>query len=86
MRTQRDLVNAATSLMPQTREHVRRVMGVPILVALGNKADAVDDEELPRTVEMEVRELLAAQPETRRPVSALKAPEGDARRLPLSSN
>src|ERR1700736_4423982 len=80
------LVVAATDgPMPQTREHVllARQVGVPsILVAL-KKADAVDDEELLELVELEVRELLAAQefdedaPVIR--VSALKALEGDAK-------
>src|ERR1700736_3880362 len=78
------LVVAATDgPMPQTREHVllARQVGVPsILVAL-NKADMVDDEELLELVELEVRELLAAQEfDEDAPVikvSALKALEGD---------
>src|ERR1700745_4476838 len=77
------LVVAATDgPMPQTREHVLlpRQVGVPYIVVALNKADAVDDEELLELVEMEVRELLAAQefdggvPVIR--VSALKALEG----------
>ena len=78
------LVVAATDgPMPQTREHVllARQVGVPYILVALNKADAVDDEELIELVEMEVRELLAAQefdeeaPVIR--VSALKALEGD---------
>jgi elongation factor Tu len=80
------LVVAATDgPMPQTREHVllARQVGVPYILVALNKADAVDDEELLELVEMEVRELLAAQefdedaPVIR--VSALKALEGDAK-------
>lgn len=78
------LVVAATDgPMPQTREHVllARQVGVPYILVALNKADAVEDEELIELVEMEVRELLAAQefdedaPVIR--VSALKALEGD---------
>jgi elongation factor Tu len=78
------LVVAATDgPMPQTREHVllARQVGVPYILVALNKADMVDDEELIELVEMEVRELLAAQefdedaPVIR--VSALKALEGD---------
>jgi elongation factor Tu len=79
------LVVAATDgPMPQTREHVllARQVGVPAIVVALNKADMVDDEELLELVELEVRELLAAQefdgdnaPVVR--VSALKALEGD---------
>lgn len=77
------LVVAATDgPMPQTREHVllARQVGVPYILVALNKADMVDDEELLELVEMEVRELLAAQefdedaPVVR--VSALKALEG----------
>lgn len=80
------LVVAATDgPMPQTRDHVllARQVGVPYILVALNKADAVDDEELLELVEMEVRELLAAQefdedaPVVR--VSALKALEGDAK-------
>jgi elongation factor Tu len=80
------LVVAATDgPMPQTREHVllARQVGVPYILVALNKADAVDDEELLELVELEVRELLAAQefdeeaPVIR--VSALKALEGDAK-------
>ena len=78
------LVVAATDgPMPQTREHVllARQVGVPYILVALNKADMVDDEELLELVELEVRELLAAQefdeeaPVVR--VSALKALEGD---------
>ena len=78
------LVVAATDgPMPQTKEHVllARQVGVPAIVVALNKCDMVDDEELIELVEMEVRELLAAQdfdedaPVVR--VSALKALEGD---------
>jgi elongation factor Tu len=79
------LVVAATDgPMAQTREHVllARQVGVPSLLVALNKADAVDDEEILELVEIEVRELLAAQgfdgdnaPVVR--VSALKALEGD---------
>jgi elongation factor Tu len=69
--------------MPQTREHVllARQVGVPYILVALNKADMVDDEEIIELVEMEVRELLAAQefdedaPVVK--VSALKALEGD---------
>lgn len=84
------LVVAATDgPMPQTREHVllARQVGVPYILVALNKSDAVDDEELIELVEMEVRELLAAQdfdeeaPVVR--VSALKAsraiPSGSSR-------
>lgn len=78
------LVVAATDgPMPQTREHVllARQVGVPYILVALNKSDMVDDEELLELVEMEVRELLAAQdfdedaPVVK--VSALKALEGD---------
>jgi elongation factor Tu len=78
------LVVAATDgPMPQTREHVllARQVGVPYILVALNKADMVDDEELIELVEMEVRELLAAQDfDEDAPVikvSALKALEGD---------
>lgn len=79
------LVVAATDgPMPQTREHVllARQVGVPYILVALNKSDMVEDEELLELVELEVRELLAAQdfdedaPVVR--VSALKALEGDA--------
>ena len=80
------LVVAATDgPMPQTREHVllARQVGVPYILVALNKADAVDDEELLELVELEVRELLAAQEfDEDAPVikvSALKALEGDAK-------
>ncbi|HEY9312301.1 elongation factor Tu [Williamsia sp.] len=79
------LVVAATDgPMPQTREHVllARQVGVPYILVALNKADMVDDDEIIELVEMEVRELLAAQEfDEDAPVikvSALKALEGDA--------
>src|SRR6187397_2597613 len=78
------LVVAATDgPMPQTREHVllARQVGVPNIVVALNKADMVDDEEILELVELEVRELLAAQEfDEDAPVirtSGLKALEGD---------
>src|SRR5271157_990486 len=77
------VVSAADGPMPQTREHVllARQVGVPFILVALNKADMVDDEELIELVEMEVRELLAAQEfDEDAPVikvSALKALEGD---------
>src|SRR3989440_1471742 len=55
------LVVAATDgPMPQTKEHVllARQVGVPCIVVVLNKVDAVEDAELVDLVEMEVRELL----------------------------
>src|SRR5918911_3976065 len=79
------VVAASEGPMPQTREHIllARQVGVPAMVVFMNKADAVDDEELPELVELEVRELLSAYefPGDEIPVirgSALKALEGDA--------
>src|SRR2546425_9256297 len=79
------LVVAATDgPMPQTREHVllARQVGVPSIVVVFNKVDAVDDEELLDLVELEVRELLTEyeftgddEPVVR--VSALKSLDGD---------
>jgi len=78
------LVVAATDgPMPQTKEHVllARQVGVPYILVALNKSDMVEDEELLELVEMEVRELLAAQDfDEEAPViqvSALKALEGD---------
>ena len=79
------LVVAATAgPMPQTREHIllARQVGVPYLVVILNKVDAVDDPELLELVELEVRELLNTYkfPGDDLPVikgSALKALEGD---------
>ena len=56
------LVIAATDgPMAQTREHIllARQVGVPAIVVFLNKCDQVDDEELLKLVEMEVRELLS---------------------------
>lgn len=54
------VVSAADGPMPQTREHIllARQVGVPALVVFLNKVDQVDDKELLKLVEMEVRELL----------------------------
>ncbi len=78
------LVVAATDgPMPQTKEHVllARQVGVPYILVALNKADMVDDEEILELVELEVRELLAAQDfDEDAPVirtSGLKALEGD---------
>jgi elongation factor Tu len=78
------LVVAATDgPMPQTREHVllARQVGVPYILVALNKADMVDDEEILELVELEVRELLAAQDfDEDAPVirtSGLRALEGD---------
>src|SRR6202035_5421111 len=77
------VVTAYDGPMRQTREHVQlaRQVGVPYILVALNKADLVDDEELVELVELEERELLAAQefdedaPVVK--VSALKALEGD---------
>src|ERR1700742_2013571 len=55
------VVSAADGPMPQTREHIllARQVGVPYIVVLLNKCDAVEDPELTDLVEMEVRELLS---------------------------
>ena len=78
------LVVAATDgPMPQTKEHVllARQVGVPYILVALNKSDMVDDEEILELVELEVRELLAAQEfDEDAPVvraSGLKALEGD---------
>ena len=81
------LVVAATDgPMPQTREHIllARQVGVPYIVVVMNKVDAVDDPELLDLVELEVRELLKSYkfPGDEIPVmrvSALGALNGDAK-------
>ncbi|MFI9029380.1 elongation factor Tu [Streptomyces sp. NPDC053560] len=79
------VVSALDGVMPQTAEHVllARQVGVRHLVVALNKADA-GDPELTDLVELEVRELLAANgydgehvPVVR--VSGLRALEGDPR-------
>ena len=52
--------SATDGPMPQTREHIllSRQVGVPYIVVFLNKCDVVDDEELLKLVEMELRELL----------------------------
>jgi len=79
------VVSAADGPMPQTREHIllARQVGVPRMVVVLNKVDAVDDAELLDLVELEVRELLKQYqfPGDEIPVvrmSALRALEGDA--------
>jgi elongation factor Tu len=78
------VVSAADGPMPQTREHIllARQVGVPRIVVVLNKVDAVDDVELLDLVELEVRELLKQYqfPGDEIPVvkmSALRALEGD---------
>jgi len=55
------VVSGVDGPMPQTKEHVllARQVGVPTMVVLMNKCDAVDDPDLLELVEMEVRELLS---------------------------
>eukprot|EP01013_Petalomonas_cantuscygni_P030509 TRINITY_DN56481_c0_g1_i1.p2 TRINITY_DN56481_c0_g1~~TRINITY_DN56481_c0_g1_i1.p2 ORF type:complete len:465 (-),score=155.49 TRINITY_DN56481_c0_g1_i1:185-1579(-) len=80
------VVGATDGVMPQTREHIllARQVGIPNLCVFINKADMVaDDPEMLELVEMEVRELLAANnfDDEKIPFikgSALKALEGDA--------
>ena len=86
------VVSAADGPMPQTREHIllSRQVGVPYIVVYVNKADMVDDEELLELVEMEIRELLDRYefPGDDTPIiigSALKASEGDASDIGISS-
>jgi elongation factor Tu len=78
------VVSAADGPMPQTREHIllARQVGVPAIVVALNKVDMVDDPELLELVELEIRELLSSYefPGDEipvKPVSALKALEGD---------
>jgi elongation factor Tu len=82
------VVSANDGPMPQTKEHIllARQVGVPQIVVFMNKCDMVDDEELLELVEMDIRELLAAQgfDGDNAPVirgSALKAVEGDTSEL-----
>ena len=79
------VISAPDGPMPQTREHVilARQVSVPAIVVALNKIDQMDDEELIKLVEDDVRELLKKYqypgddvPIIR--VSALKAMEGDA--------
>ena len=77
------VVSAADGPMPQTREHIllARQVGVPYVLVFMNKMDMADPE-LAELVEIEIRELLAAQGyDEKAPIvkgSALKALEGDA--------
>jgi elongation factor Tu len=76
------VVSAADGPMPQTREHIllARQVGVPYVLVFMNKMDMADPE-LAELVELEIRELLAAQGyDENAPIiqgSALKALEGD---------
>ena len=56
------VVAATDGAMPQTKEHIllARQVGVPKIVVFLNKCDQMDDPELLELVEMELRELLAA--------------------------
>ena len=76
------VVSAADGPMPQTREHIllAKQVGVPYILVFMNKMDMADPE-LAELVELEIRELLAAQGyDENAPIiqgSALKALEGD---------
>ncbi|MEK7188451.1 MAG: elongation factor Tu [Patescibacteria group bacterium] len=79
------VISAADGHMPQTREHVilARQVNVPALVVFLNKIDTVDDEEIIKLVESDIRDLLKKYdyPGDEIPIirgSALKALEGDA--------
>lgn len=54
------VVSAAEGPMPQTREHIllARQVGLPSIVVFLNKVDQVDDEEMIKLVEEEIRSLL----------------------------
>lgn len=54
------VVSAAEGPMPQTREHIllARQVGLPSIVVFLNKVDQVDDEEMIKLVEGEIRNLL----------------------------
>jgi elongation factor Tu len=54
------VVDAAEGPMPQTREHIilARQVNVPRMVVFLNKVDLVQDEELLKLVELEMRDLL----------------------------
>ena len=56
------VVAATDGPMAQTKEHLllARQVGVPAIVVFMNKADLVDDEELLKLVEMEIRETLSS--------------------------
>src|SRR5258706_8214519 len=78
------VISAADGAMPQTREHVilARQVNVPSLVVALNKVDMVDDEDLLKLVEDDIRALLTKYqyPGDKTPivrVSATKALAGD---------
>ena len=54
------VVSGADGPMPQTKEHIllAKQVGVPNIVVFLNKEDQVDDAELIRIVELEIRETL----------------------------
>ncbi len=54
------VVSAAEGPMPQTREHIllARQVGLPSIIVFLNKVDQVDDEEMIKLVEEEIRSLL----------------------------
>lgn len=79
------VISAPDGPMPQTREHVilAKQVNVPAIVVALNKIDQMDDEELIKLVEDDIRALLTKYqyPGDEVPivrVSALKALEGDA--------
>jgi len=79
------VVSAAEGPMPQTREHIllARQVGLPSIVVFLNKVDQVDDEEMIKLVEEEVRSLLKKYefPGDETPIirgSALKATEASS--------
>ena len=53
------VVSRADGLIPQTKEHILLAkQGVPYIVVFLNKADIIDDLELLKLVEIEIRETL----------------------------
>jgi elongation factor Tu len=82
------VVAADDGPMPQTREHLllARQVNVPALVVFLNKVDLVDDEEMLKLVEDDIRALLTKYkfPGDKTPIirgSALKALEGEAKSI-----
>ena len=86
------VVSAVDGAMPQTREHIllSKNVNVPSIVVFINKVDMVDDADMVDMVEEEIRELLNKYdfPGDKIPFirgSALKALEGDTRRIRITS-